>query len=132
MIWNVETWKSTPLETGQAGEMDAVCFDPHSTHIATASADNSVRVLDVLSGKAKLTLSGGGHCHGVVFTPDGRRVVSASGLVKVWDTVSGQETLTLRGTKAAQVINAVAISPDGSKIVACTRDGDVILWDSQL
>ena len=99
--------------------------------IATANVDNAVRVWDILSAKTTLILNSGS-CHGVVFTPDDRRVVTARGVVKVWDAVSGQETLTLRGTKAAQAIYSVAVSPDGTKIVACTKDGKVILWDSEL
>lgn len=130
LLWSVPAWESTPVVLGQTGLISDLCFNSDSSRIATASVDNAVRVWDILSEKTTSTLNSG-TCHGVVFTPDGRRVVTARGVVKVWDAVSGQETLTLRGTKAAQVIYSVAVSPDGAQIVACTKDGEVILWDSQ-
>jgi WD40 repeat protein len=65
-----------------------------------------------------------------IFSPDGRRLVSASAdnTVKVWDTATGQELLTLRGQGG--LVWSVAISPDGQRIASANQDGIVRIWEA--
>jgi hypothetical protein len=68
---------------------------------------------------------------GVAFSPDGRRIASASldQTVKVWDAGSGQETLTLTGHSDS--VNGVAFSPDGRRIASASADKTVKIWDAR-
>lgn len=66
----------------------------------------------------------------VTFTPDGRRIVTASwdGTAKIWDLARGRQRATLRGHRGA--VLGVAISPDGETIATGSHDGTAKLWDA--
>jgi WD40 repeat protein len=86
-----------------------------------------------------------GHTGAVVavsFSPDGRRLASAShdGSVKVWDAQAGQELLTLRGHAGS--VSSVCFSPDGRRLASASygrlegkdeklMGGEVTVWDAQ-
>ncbi|MBN2003977.1 MAG: CHAT domain-containing protein, partial [Anaerolineae bacterium] len=65
----------------------------------------------------------------VAVTPDGQRVVSASGdhTLKVWDLESGAELHTLTGH--TDDVRAVAVTPDGQWAVSASRDKTLKVWD---
>ena len=69
----------------------------------------------------------------LAFSPDGRRLVSASydTTVRVWDPVTGQEALTLRDHTRG--VLAVAFSPDGRHLASAgfaKGDAAVRVWNA--
>jgi WD40 repeat protein len=68
----------------------------------------------------------------VAFSPDGRRLASASrgNTVKLWDAATGQEVLTLKGHTSA--VTSVAFSPDGRRLASASQDSTVRVWDARL
>ena len=64
------------------------------------------------------------------FSPDGKRLASASWdeTVKVWDAGSGHELLTLMGHTGP--VNSVAFSPDGKRLASASSDQTVKVWDA--
>ena len=83
----------------------------------------------ILSLPKNLKLVHAGAVKGVTFSPDGKRVATASSdkTAKVWDSANGYLMLTLSGHSAG--INAIAFSPDSRQIATASGDGTVRLWD---
>src|SRR5262249_56949178 len=67
---------------------------------------------------------------GVVFRPDGSRLVSGSddGMVRIWDPSLAERNGILRGHES--FVYDVAFSPDGEQVASLAWDGTARLWDA--
>jgi WD40 repeat protein/tRNA A-37 threonylcarbamoyl transferase component Bud32 len=67
----------------------------------------------------------------VAWSPDGKRIASASSdrTVQVWDAASGTTLYTYTGH--ADAVYAVAWSPDGGRIASASFDKTVQVWDAE-
>ena len=122
---------SSPVRLTLRGHSDvvfAVAFSPDGKRLATASADQTVKVWDSESGKELLTLRG--TATAVAFSPDGKLLATASGkTAKVWKAEDGKELLTLRGH--SDVVCGVAFSPDGKRLATASFDRTAKVWDTE-
>jgi WD40 repeat protein/serine/threonine protein kinase len=61
------------------------------------------------------------------FSPDGRRVLSASrdGTIRIWDSATGQELATAQ--HGDRVLHA-GFSPDGARFISASADGTARIW----
>jgi eukaryotic-like serine/threonine-protein kinase len=105
-------------------------FSRDNERVASASADNSVKLWDVKSGSELATLRG--HEHYVecaAFHPEGNLLASgdSAGTMRLWD-VSKKEVAAVRHGSVGAV-NVLAFSPDGKLLAGACGDGTVVTWD---
>src|SRR5262249_43060165 len=99
--------------------------------LASAAMDKTVKVWDWFAATEVHTLEHPTEVVSVVFSPDGKQLVSggADKTVRVWDAQTGQETHTLTG-HAGWNIYGLAFSPDGNLLASGTPAYEVKLWDA--
>ncbi|HLL81043.1 MAG TPA: hypothetical protein VK420_00275 [Longimicrobium sp.] len=99
----------------------------------TASTDGTARVWNFLFTRStpdSVTplLGHTGAVTMAAFSPDGRRIVTASTdhTARIWDASSGKCLATLRGH--GNTVDMAAFSPDGLRIGTASLDGTARLW----
>ncbi len=106
-------------------------FDPQGTRLATCSADRTVRIWDVATGKLLRVLGGHDETVGdVAWSPDGTMLASGSSdhTIKIWDAATGAIRFGLRGHTAK--INRLTFTASG-ELISIAADGTARGWDVQ-
>ncbi|MEJ2705403.1 MAG: WD40 repeat domain-containing protein [Sedimentisphaerales bacterium] len=121
------------LETKSGGQRTMqVTFSGDGSRLASASVYGTVALWDpssfTLVTLFRAHLLG---AQGVVFSPDGKRLVTGGGTsqdaVRLWDLSTYRELITLPGKST--VFRFVVFSPDGRWLAACSEsEGDLYLW----
>jgi WD40 repeat protein len=113
---------------GHTDFLFSVIFSPDGSTIASSSADQTIRLWDVSTGKCLKVLKGHrGTVTKAIFSPDGRLLASSSydQTIHLWDVVTGQIVQTL----PACVTLSLSFSPDGKKLAAGGFDETARVWD---
>lgn len=141
------TWKiSVPVIFVVAAACTAYyLYDHHSTNNERSFPDSTRIQSEIKKHKKIIPKQEGntininvrilkGHTDNVnsaVFSPDGRRIVSASSdsTIRVWDATTGTQIgHPLKGHKGC--VNSAVFSPDGKKIASASSDSTIRIWDA--
>jgi WD40 repeat protein len=141
LVIDASTRRSMIELSGTGIGFDGAAFSPNGRLIATIEHPVTVEpgkvvIWDAHTGQAVDTLDRG-RFTAAAFSPDGRRLVTASragrheelGIARVWDIESGNLISTCSGHRAA--INTVHFSPDGRLLVTTSQDSTARVWDAR-
>ncbi|WP_437718588.1 AAA family ATPase [Sorangium sp. So ce448] len=115
---------------GHSASVNACALSPDGQRIVSASADSTLKVWDLATGKLLSTIEGhSGGVNACAVSPDGLRIVSASAdsTLKVWNLATGKLLSTLEGHSGW--VNDCALSPDGLRIISASSDRTLKVWD---
>ncbi len=136
IAWEVATGKKLRTFQGHPGGMQHLACSPDGKRLVTGGFDRTALVWDAETGKVLHELKG--HPDSVTaacFRLDGRQVMTASGRpgrageVRLWDAGTGEEKGRIEGHLA--YIQAVAESPDRTRLVTAGREGTLKVWDAE-
>jgi WD40 repeat protein/predicted Ser/Thr protein kinase len=107
------------LMRGHTRSVTGLAFSPNCDRLASSSADRTVRLWDVATGREICSFQRHtDRVSGVSYSPDGNRIASGSydGTIRIWDSMTGLQSLEIRGD--AGPVLSVAFSPDGRRLAA--------------
>lgn len=119
------------VQLGHTSGVYSVSFSPDGRYALSGSADNTLKLWEISTGREIRTFEG--HTHNissVAFSPDGKYVLSGSmdNTLKLWDVGTGEEVRTFKGH--SKEVNSAVFSADGRYILSSSEDGTVKLWDA--
>ena len=132
------------LDTG--GHMTIIkglAFTPDGKQLVSAGDDKVIRVWDWQAGKTVRTIRGQvgpgneGKIYAMALSPDGRwlavggwmhkECAGRCGEIRLYDFATGNLVALLKGHK--NVVNALAFSPDGKRLISGNFENTAIIWD---
>ena len=117
--------------------VNSVAFSPDGKYVVSGGCaieddnhsctEGSARVWNAMTGKEINEMRHDGEVTFVVFSPDGKFIVSASGNTAfAWNVTTGKEVARMiHGNE----VSSVALSPDGRFVVSGSVDGTARVWD---
>ena len=129
--WTYASPTAVRTLTGHGGRVYGTTYSADGRWIASASADQSVRIWNAKTGAQTKVLSGHvGAVYSVSFSPDGALLVScgADKSIRLWDTLGGRQLKQI--PVAAAALYSVAFFADGKRVATAGLDKKIYIVDA--
>lgn len=120
---------------GHSKRVSFVSWSPDGKYIVSGGDDKAIHVWEATTGTSLLTYSGHSRPSAAAWSPDSKRIASASGgifggndSVHIWDAITGQPLLTCKGHSSPKW--ALAWSPDGTRIAVGSRNNTIQIFET--
>jgi WD40 repeat protein len=116
-----------------SGGVESMAVSPDGTFILLAANDGCVRKWDVAANKLERTFEIDQKAKVTTLGIDSKGETAAFGLstgvVYAWDLVKSREIKRWKAHKGA--VTALAVAPDGDRVVSCGEDDLALVWEAQ-
>jgi WD40 repeat protein/basic membrane lipoprotein Med (substrate-binding protein (PBP1-ABC) superfamily)/DNA-binding SARP family transcriptional activator len=131
-IWDVSTGQELLQLAGHTNGILSVTFNPSGERLATASQDGTIRLWNVALSREWLSYPIPEGVSRIAFSPDSSLLVAGTGNqgeIHLWDLATGEEAVQFSDGGHPGGVEAVAISPDGSRLASVGGDASLKIWD---
>ncbi|WCJ23482.1 Pre-mRNA-splicing factor PRP46 [Euphorbia peplus] len=128
-VWHAP-WKNYRVISGHLGWVRSIAFDPSNTWFCTGSADRTIKIWDVASGRLKLTLTGHiEQVRGLAISQRHTYMFSAGDdkQVKCWDLEQNKVVRSYHGHLSG--VYCLAVHPTIDLLLTGGRDSVCRVWD---
>jgi WD40 repeat protein len=129
--WTYASPTAVRTLTGHGGRVYGTTYSADGRWIASASADQTVRIWNAKTGVQTKVLSGHvGAVYSVSFSPDGALLIScgADKSIRLWDTLGGRQLKQI--PVAAAALYSVAFFADGKRVATAGLDKKIYIVDA--
>ncbi|XP_050216982.1 protein pleiotropic regulatory locus 1 isoform X1 [Mercurialis annua] len=128
-VWHAP-WKQYRVISGHLGWVRSIAFDPSNTWFCTGSADRTIKIWDIGSGRLKLTLTGHiEQVRGLAVSQRHTYMFSAGDdkQVKCWDLEQNKVVRSYHGHLSG--VYCLAVHPTIDLLLTGGRDSVCRVWD---
>jgi WD40 repeat protein len=130
-LWDLRTRAELASLRGVADPVSRLAFSPDGKTIAVGDIRGRVFLWDVASKKVRRCLKVKGHTSvsEVIWSCDGRRLVSGGNDIRIWDPARGELLATLPVGDDTDDCFGLAITKDGKLLASGSHRGNIRVWD---
>ena len=127
-LWSTSTGKEVMRLEGHTSSANCVAVTRDGRHAVSCGDDSTARVWSLSAGKEALRPERhSGAVNGVAVASDGTIVSCGDHTLRMWDPCTGKQTRVFTGH--TDTVHEVALCPDASRVVSCSADGTVRVWN---
>jgi WD40 repeat protein len=132
-LFDATSHKLTATFEGYKDRVTCMAFSPDGKTLAAGSWDRTIKLWELATGKATMTLEGE-HANSVAFSPDGKVLAAGSqigsaGIVYLWDAATGKALGSILQNDGPWIVEGVTVSPDNQTLAWAGWDRTVKLRD---
>ncbi len=128
VIWDLDSGRRRGEPIAFRHWAKRLVFSPDGAHLAIGSSDGTTRLVDMRTDPMTSHLLQSGTIASIVFTGDGRHVLTSSVAARLWDVETGEPVSPPMELPRTSIC-AAAFSSDGTRLAVCHEDGSVGVWD---
>jgi WD40 repeat protein len=132
VVWSTSSGESVATLRGHGETLNSAAFDAFGDYVVTSSDDGDARIWALSDTRTVAVLEPNGTITALSIDGTGDLLATGSylGEVRLWKVSTGEALQTFAPATAHSEVVSIALSEDGSRLIAGWADGTVHVWDT--